>query len=137
MSLTPLDESEGRTRDGDPGAQRPDPDGPLGGLWTRARSVAERVVAALRGAREPEETPDLPDRRSDAAAGSRRASKPVVKSGTESGAGGPPSKPVVADEQRAEPPELEAEWEDGDLTISEPDAEEARISSDTWTDVER
>jgi len=144
MRHTPLDGPD-RETGGDVGPG--DSDGPAGTfdrILSGARKLFERGVEAVgrfvgfdgggRGAaeREPVEA----------------RVHPVERSGQLPERDDPPGKPVVPESRDNRPvptgtddgprdsPELVARWQDGRLTLSEPDEAGARISSDTWSEVD-
>jgi len=148
MSLTPLDESDGKPREGGPSADEESDDGSPG-ILGRVRAVLGRVAAALTGGSddsEPRET-TIETHENDGAGGLRRRDQtPVAQSrpGSDAraaersltwagGASGDPPEP----DDPVDRPELVASWDDRGLTLSEAGDSSAAISSDTWTDVER
>lgn len=141
MSLTPLDEREDRREGG-----RPTDDGTdeRTGFLQRVRGAIGRVVAALSGGTDSREIDVVSDARrsdetaSDCDAGSRSTTTLDARTAERSLTWADDStddRPEPDD--RADRPELVASWDDRGLTLSESDAGEASISSDTWTDVER
>jgi hypothetical protein len=141
MSLTPLDESEERREGGRPTDDRTDE---RTGFLERVREAFGRVVARLSGGTDSRETPTRPDARRDSGTSSHEGRGD--RSATALDAQTAERSLTWADDptdDRPEPgerddrPDLVASWDDRGLTLSEPDAGEASISSDTWTDVER
>lgn len=136
MRHSPLDGPDGRGRERTPA--EPTTAANTVGIVSRLRGVIERVATAIRrrqtewraeGGRqfsrdhtgnEPEVFDEAPDSRT----------KPVVldRGGTSN----------VSSEGRdaRDRPELVARWQDGRLTLSEPDAAGAQITSDLWVEVD-
>ena len=139
MSLTPLDESEEKGREG--GRPTDDRTDERPGFLQRIRGAIGRVVASLSGATDSRETTvESTDTRassggltggtSETALDARRAERSLTWA----------DDPSDGRDERDEPddrPGLVASWDDRGLTLSEPESGEATISSDTWTDVER
>ena len=148
MSLTPLDESDRKPREGGPSTDDGSETGGLG-ILGRVRDVLGRVAAALTGSSggsEPRET-TVEARENDGTGGlGRRDHAPVARSRSGSDAraaersltwtGNPSGDPPEPDEQ-VDRPELVVSWDDRGLTLSEAGDASAAISSDTWTDIER
>jgi hypothetical protein len=141
MSLTPLDESEERREGGRPTDDRTDE---RTGFLQRVREAIGRVVTALSGATDSRETTLESDARrssgtsNDRDSGDRSAAALDARTAERSltwADDRTDDRPEPDD--RTDRPELVASWDDRGLTLSEPDAGEASISSDTWTDVER
>jgi hypothetical protein len=146
MSLTPLDESDRKSREGGTAAQNSDEDGALAGVMQRVRGALGRVLTALSGRSEsretsiePRQTQSLAEQRGESAvldmadtpgSGARSAERSLTWSGEGGGDPPEPADPV-------ERPELVASWDDDGLTLSEDGDDETAISSDTWTDIER
>lgn len=140
MSLTPLDESDSKPREGG----RPPGDGTddSAGFLDRVRGVIGRVVAALSGGTDSRETTVAADERRDGASTVQRGHG---DSGTALDARTAERSLTWAEDPEddrpggddVDRPELVASWDDCGLTLSEPDGEESSISSDTWMDVER
>ena len=137
MSLTPLDESDKESREGGPAARNSEEDGALAEVIQRVRGALGRVVTALSSRSGSRETsveqregstvldgPDAPG------SGARSAERSLTWAGN--GASEPPEPADPVDR-----PELVASWGDDGLVLSEDGDEDAAISSDTWTDIER
>ncbi|PSP49278.1 hypothetical protein BRC67_11295 [Halobacteriales archaeon QH_3_68_24] len=137
MSLTPLDESDRESREGGPAARNSEEDGALAEVIQRVRGTLGRVVTALSSRSGSRETsveqregstvldgPDAPG------SGARSAERSLTWTGN--GASEPPEPADPVDR-----PELVASWGDDGLVLSEDGDEDAAISSDTWTDIER
>lgn len=151
MSLTPLDERDGHPgEDENPGVERETDRSVAERLLGRVRSAFGRLAAAVRrpfgsSATAVERPPDrrLDDDRDPGATRPGRSTKrspPVL--GNDDGARRSSTATVVdVVEPETGPsgdrPELVASWDDGGLTLSEPGDADARISSDTWTEMER
>ena len=137
MSLTPLDESDRESREGGPAARNSEEDGALAEVIQRVRGALGRVVTALSsrsGSRETSveqrEGSTVLDRPDAASSGARSAERSLTWTGN--GASEPPEPADPVDR-----PELVASWGDDGLVLSEDGDEDAAISSDTWTDIER
>jgi len=137
MSLTPLDESDRESREGGPTARNSEEDGALAEAIQRVRGALGRVVTALpsrSGSRETSveqrEGSTVPDRPDAPGSGARSAERSLTWTGN--GASEPPEPADPVDR-----PELVASWGDDGLVLSEDGDEDAAISSDTWTDIER
>jgi len=145
MSLTPLDESDRKPREGGPSADDGRDNGGLG-ILGRVRDVLGRVAAALSrgstpgdttveaqdgpgqsGVRQHERTPVA---QSHSGSDARAAERSLTWAGAASGDHPEPDDQV-------DRPELVASWDDRGLTLSEAGDSGAAISSDTWTDIER
>ncbi|MEF8850834.1 MAG: hypothetical protein V5A44_01300 [Haloarculaceae archaeon] len=142
MSLTPLDESEGEPREG--GRPTGDSSDEHTGFLGRVRGAIGRVFAALSGRADSREaTVETGDRRSsgdplelDGDGSSTTALDARSAERSLTWADGPEDDPRDSGET-VDRPDLVASWDDRGLTLSESDASDASISSDTWTDVER
>jgi hypothetical protein len=145
MSLTPLDESDRKPREGGPS---PDDgrDDSRPGILKRAWDALGRVTAAITGGSPSEETTVEPRDDRGQNGGNRRAHTPVAQSHAGSDARAAERSLTWADgaaEKPPEPedavdrPELVASWDDRGLTLSEAGDSGATIASDTWTDIER
>jgi len=140
MSLTPLDEREGN-REG--GRSTDDGTDERTGFLQRVRGVIGRVVAALSGGTDSRETNVVSDARrseetkNDRGAGGRSSTALDAHTAERSLTwADDPTDDRPEPDERTDRPELVASWDDRGLTLSESDADEASISSDTWTDVE-
>ena len=144
MSLTPLDESDRKPREGGPSADDGRDDGL--GILGRVRDALGRVAAALKGESGSQDTAIESDEKTGGSELKRRDRTPVAQSHSGSdaraaersltwaeGASGEPPEP----DDSVDRPELVASWDDRGLTLSEAGDSSATISSDTWTDIER
>jgi hypothetical protein len=140
MSLTPLDESEGPRESGRPTDDRTDE---RPGILERVRGAIGRIVTALSGTAASRETQVGSDARrggsSDGRDGGDRSTTALEARTAERSLtwADDPTDDRPEPDDRVDRPELVASWDDSGLTLSEPDAGDASISSDTWTDVER
>lgn len=142
MSLTPLDESDREPREG--GRPPDDRDDGRAGLLGRVRGAIARAIAALsEGTDSQEPTVETGDGRDErdalegdsdgrsATALDARTAERSLTWADEPGDDRPESDDGV------DRPELVASWDDRGLTLSEQNAAETSISSDTWVDIER
>lgn len=153
MSLTPLDEADGHPGEAEqPAGEDGTEAGVVGRLANRARGALGRLVRALGRpfqsggpvvAPPPARSRPLDGReeRRDALAATpvERPSRHAERTGGERSATSTDAvTPVEADAGPPEDrPELVASWDDEGLTLAEPGDPEARLSSDTWTEMER
>ena len=142
MSLTPLDESDRKPREGGSSPDEESDDGGLG-IWGRVRDALGRVAAVLSGESEQDTTVE-PAANTAASGFGERDRTPVAQSHSGSDArAAERSLTWAGGEDPPEPddpvdrPELVASWDDRGLTLSDAGDSSATISSDTWTDVER
>lgn len=144
MSLTPLDESDRKPREGGPSTDDgTDEGGP--GILGRVRNVLGRVAAALSGGSGQRETTIEPAETDGTSGLRRRDHAPIAQSSSGSDARSAERSLTWAGDRSGDPPEpdgpdrpeLVASWDDQGLTLSEAGDSSAAISSDTWTDVER
>jgi hypothetical protein len=146
MSHTPLDGSNGRTPDRESEPSDAADSSGFGGVVERVRSACGRLGRTLRSWLAPTDGTDPVDadeyadtltatasRGTDVTTrvGEDRVVHPVVSDAT-----GPERVPVPDDDRPRERPELEAQWGEDRLTLAEPDEPGARITSDTWSDVD-
>jgi hypothetical protein len=147
MSLTPLDESDRKHREGGRSADDGSDDGGPG-ILGRVRDVLGRVAAVLSGRSEPQETTTAIESHGSSSPGGfgepERA--PVARSPSGSDAraaersltwASPSSEGPPEPEDPVDRPELVASWDARGLTLSEQGDSGRTLSSDTWTDVER
>lgn len=149
MSHTPLDGPDGGTREEGESPDHDVPDDGLRGFLARTRGVLSRAGGAVR--RLFVGSPDGPDPADSDPAGGRLRSTghPMERSLPSPDGEEAPTRPVVSERRENGPvpagpsgrsrerPELVARWQDDRLTLAEPDEAGARLSSDTWSEVDR
>jgi hypothetical protein len=144
MSLTPLDESDRKPREGGSSADDGRDDGGLA-ILGRVRDALGRVAAALTGGSTPETTVEPQDNHGTSGV-RQRDRTPLAQSHSGSDARAAERSLTWASDASGDPPDpgeevdrpdLVATWDDRGLTLSEASDSGATISSDTWTDIER